>query len=144
MKNLFLAVSAITVLVLFGISFKNSLSVTLDGARATAVCTAVEQSARRSGRAARRSRRFRKYSFRYTDQQGQEHSASIQYRMFWQNPEVGEWVPILYPRSSPALIYYDSVFHVWMYPAILGLLLTAMGVKRLARLRPPAEREPAT
>ncbi len=144
MKNLFLAVSAIAVLALLGISSKNSLSVTLDGARATAVCTGVDQPARRSGRAARRSRRFREYSFRYTDEQGLEHSASIRYRVFWRNPEVGESVPIIYARSSPELIYYDSVFHVWLYPAIFGVLLTAMGAKRLARLRTRADSDPAT
>lgn len=135
MKNLTTFVSVITVLVLFCISCKNSLSVTLDGARSTAVCTAVDRSVRRSGG----RRRITKYSFRYTDLDGQMHSAAIQYRVFWQRPEVGESVSIVYSTRSPDLIYYDSVFHVWMFPVIFGCLLVAAVVKRVIRRRPKVD-----
>ncbi len=136
MKNVLLIISAIVVLVLFCISLKNSLSVTLDGVRTTAVCTKVDGPARRSSR--QRRMRFRTYHFRYTDQEGQAHSPTIRYRMYWKNPDVGESVPIVYATKSPDLIFYDSVFHIWMLPVIFGGLLIAMVVKRV--IRRPVER----
>ncbi len=139
MKNLMLIFSAIVVLVVFCISLKNSLSVTLNGARSMAVCTDADRPVRRSAR--RRGLRFTKYRFRYTDQDGQEQSATIRYGAFWLNPEVGESVPIVYARDSPDSIYYDSVVHVWMFPAIFGSVLIALAAKRVIRRRPNVEND---
>lgn len=44
-------------------------------------------------------------------------------------------MPIIYLEDSPDVIYYDSVLHVWMFPAIFGVLLVAMGAKQVLRLR---------
>jgi hypothetical protein len=64
------------------------------------------------------------------------HSPTIRYGAFWLNPEVGESVPIVYAKGSPDSIYYDSVLHVWMIPALLGSLLIAMVAKRVIWRRP--------
>lgn len=111
-------IAIIAVLVLFFLSAKNSLTVTMNGSKATAVCVSEPtKTTRRSRRllAARESR------FRYTDENGDSHTASIWISLT--KPKVGDEVEIIYAKDSPQLIYYDSQLFVWMLPAILGILL---------------------
>lgn len=134
MKNLRLILTAIVLLVLFCITFASSLSVTRNGERATAICVDVDRPATRSGR--RRSWRSTNYKFRYTDRDQQVRTPTIRFGAFWLNPKVGESVPILYSKNSPDSIYHDSVFHVWMFPAILGGLLVVLVIKQTIWRRP--------
>jgi hypothetical protein len=63
----------------------------------------------------------------------------MRFGAFWLNPKVGESVPIVYTKGSPDSIYHDSVFHIWMLPAIFGgLFIVAVG-KRLIWRRPNTE-----
>jgi len=112
-------VSILVVLVLFGFSLKNSIAITLDGVAVTAVC--IDQPSVRK----RRSRglvSIRQSEFRFADQQGQQKTASI-----WVNftrPKPGADVEILYSKSNPKLIFYNSLLSVWIGPVLLmGLLL---------------------
>ena len=108
----------LAVLVLFCLSMKNTLTVTMNGSKATAVCVSEPT------KTTRRSRSFlaaRESRFRYTDENGDSHKASI-----WispTRPKAGDNVEIIYAKDSPQLIYYDSMLFVWMLPAILGSTL---------------------
>lgn len=135
MKNLRLILTSIVLLVLFCITFASSLSVARNGERATAICVDVD----RPNRSRRRSSwRYTSYKFRYTAQDQQVHTPTIRFGAFWLRPKVGESVPILYLKDSPDSIYHDSVFHVWMFPAILGGLLIVLVVKQTIWRRPKA------
>jgi hypothetical protein len=108
----------LAVLVLFCLSAKNSLTVTMNGGKATAVCVSEPR------KTTRRSRKFlaaRECRFRYTDENGDAHRASIWISLT--RPKAGDKVEIIYAKDSPKLIYYDSILFVWMLPAILGSLL---------------------
>ena len=108
----------LAVLVLFCLSAKNSLTVTMNGGKATALCVSEPR------KTTKRSRRFlaaRESRFRYTDENGESHMASIWISLT--RPKAGDKVDIMYAKDSPQLIYYDSVLFVWMLPAILGCLL---------------------
>lgn len=137
MKSLRLIIVLVISLVLFCITFANSLSVTTNGERTTAACVDVDRPASRAGR--RQSWRFTKYKFRYTAQDGQVHSPTIRFGAFWLKPKVGESVPIIYSKESPDSIYHDSIFHVWMLPAVFGGVLIVFVVKRVIWRRPNIE-----
>lgn len=110
--------SILAVLVLFFPSTKNSLTVTINGGKATAVCVTEPR------KTSRRSRRFlsaRESRFRYTDENGDPQMASIWISL--SRPKAGESVEIIYAKNSPQLIYFDSIIFVWMLPAISGGLL---------------------
>jgi hypothetical protein len=110
--------SILAVLVLFCLAAKNSLTVTMNGGKATAICVSEPR------KTSRRSRRFlaaRESRFRYTDENGDSHMASIWISLT--RPKAGDKVEIMYAKDSPQLIYYDSMPFVWMLPAILGSLL---------------------
>ena len=134
MKNLRLIIGSVILGVLFCVSFANSFSVATSGERTTAVCISSDRPASRARR--RRIWRLTKYTFRYTSQDGEVHSPSIRFGPFWLTPKVGESVPIVYAKGSPDSIYYDSVFHVWMLPAILGGVLIVVVARRLMWRRP--------
>ena len=104
--------------VLFCLSLKNSLTVTMNGSTATAVCVSEPP---KTNRRARRWFSGRESRFRYADENGQTHTASIWISLA--KPKVGDEVKIRYAKDSPELIYYDSPAFVWMLPAITGGLL---------------------
>ena len=133
-KSLLLVVSAVVVLVLFGITFKNSLTATVRGVPTVAECTQIEKTTKRTSRRRGFRLRFKSYHFRFTDEDGEPQRATIDYGAFWIQPQKGDSVPIIYVKDSPSLTYYDSVLHVWMFPGIFGGLLLAMGAKRLFKL----------
>ena len=125
-------VSILVVLVLFCLSIKNSATVTMNGGKATAVCISEP---RKTTKRSRRSFSPRESRFRYSDENGETHVASIWISLT--RPKSGEKVEIRYAKNSPKLIYYDSVFFVWMLPAILGcLLLVPIGRLLLRREKP--------
>ena len=109
--------STIVILVLFGISAKNSITVTMDSGEAVATC--ISEPSKRTRRRGLTS--IRESRFRYQDEDGNSQEASIWFSI--PRPKAGEEVAILYAKSSPQLIYYNSVFFVWMLPLIFGLLL---------------------
>ncbi|MDA7858743.1 hypothetical protein N9006_00665 [bacterium] len=115
--------SIVIVLVLLGISTKNSITVTMDSGEATATCISEPR------KSSRRNRLFsiRESRFRYQDDDGNSQEASIWFSI--PRPKAGEEVEILYAKKSPKLIYYNSVLFVWMLPAIFGLLLTIQPVR---------------
>lgn len=108
----------LAVLVFFCLSVRNSLTVTRNGGKATAVCVSEPRSTSRISRGLLAVRECR---FRYTDENGDSHKASIWISLT--RPKAGETVEIMYAKDSPKLIYYDSILFVWMLPAILGFLL---------------------
>lgn len=108
----------LAVLALFCLSAKNSLTVTMNGGKATAVCVSEP---RKTTRQSRRPLSARESRFRYVDENGDSHMASIWISL--SRPKAGDEVEILYAKESPELIYYDSVLFVWMLPAISGSLL---------------------
>ena len=115
-RSRFLAI--FVVVVLFCLSVKNSLTVTMNGGKATAVCVSEPT------KTTKRTRRLfsaRESRFRFTDENGDSQMASIWFSL--SRPKVGDEIDILYAKDSPQLIYYDSVAFVWMLPAILGALL---------------------
>ena len=116
--NLSRLLAILVVLVLFFLSVKNSLSVTMNGGKATAVCVSEQ---RKTTSQSRRPLAARESRFRYTDEKGDSHTASIW--ISFTRPEAGEKVEIRYAKNAPQLIDYDSVVFVWMLPAILGSLL---------------------
>ena len=110
--------SIVVVLVLFGWSLKDSLTLTRSSGRATAVCVSEP---RNTTRQSRRLTSFNEARFRYTDEEGNAQQASMW--LAFPRPKTGDEVAIRYAKSSPELIYYDSAFAVWMWPVILGVLL---------------------
>lgn len=127
MQNLRIFIILAVLGVLFCITSANSLSVASNSERTSAICTSVSGQDQRTSR--RRRWKFKKYSFRFSDQQGQEHSSTIQYGPFWLSPEVGESVPIVFAEGSPDSIYYDSVLHIWMFPILIGGIILVAGGK---------------
>ena len=111
------------ILVLFGISAKNSITVTMDSGEAVATC--ISEPSKRTRRRGLTS--IRESRFRYQDEDGNSQEASIWFSI--PRPKAGEEVAILYAKSSPQLIYYNSVFFVWMLPLIFGILLTIQPVR---------------
>ncbi len=98
------------------------LSVTLYGARATAVCTQVNRdfTARRT---------WHTYRLRFSDAAGNEILSKIRDGAFWLNPQEGDSVRILYNPTFPQVVFYDSWIHVWMKPtvivSVLGFILVS-------------------
>lgn len=136
MKNtVTLLVSTLVMLALFCVTLKNSCSATFQGVPAMAVCTEVVQPSRHKRSRGFSLTRWNTYRFRYTDQDGATQIATAGYGAFWVRPKEGDSVPIIYVKGSPSLIYYDSVFHVWMFPAILGGLLVAIGARQVIKRR---------
>ena len=115
--------STVIILVLFGISVKNSITVTMDCGEAIATC--ISEPRKRSRRRGLTS--IRESRFRYQDEDGNSQPASVWFSI--PRPKSGEEVEILYAKKSPQLIYYNSVLFVWMLPAIFGILLTIQPVR---------------
>ena len=120
----------IVVLVLLGISTKNSITVTMNSGEAIATCI---NEPRRSTRRSRGLLSIRESRFRYQDENGNSQKASIWFS--FPKPKAGDEMEILYAKNSPQLIYYNSVFFVWMLPAIFGSLLAFMPARVALRLK---------
>lgn len=112
---------------LFGWSLKDSLTVAMNSGKATAVCVSQPRTTTRSSR---RLTSIRESRFRFTDEEGQEQTASMWFA--FPRPQAGEEVAIRYAKNSPQLIYYDSAFSLWMLPGIFGALLLVPLVKLVA------------
>ena len=105
------------ILLLLGLSLRQSILISRDGVAATAVCINKPTTRRRS----RGLLSIREAEFRFEDKNGQQNVASI-----WVNftrPKPGAEVAILYSESTPDLIFYNSLFYGWMLPVLLLILL---------------------